>query len=379
MSTAGRETIAAVGAATVLAALPTPIRFGNWEMRHREFAVVRVTSETGVSGFAFGLTRDGPVASMVRRTVAPQYIGEPFADPEPLFYKGQWSNLAILSSGVGLRALSLVDLATWDLAAKRAGVNIPTFLGGSRHPVPVAAIIGYPPTIGPEAVAKQVSELYAKGWRRFKQPIAATPELTLERLRAARSVAGDAWLGVDANWVFKTLDAAVTFCRTLDGINLGWVEDVFPPGNAHMLADLRQRVDVPIAMGDEQGGAYHPDALLEARAVDVARIDATTMGGLTRFRVLTKQIEASSTKFATHMFAHVHSQILAGLGYEMVPVEWGVQWTGVDQFADSLIQPTVHDGLMDPLPDRPGFGPLLNPGWLAQQTADDPDKILGEV
>jgi DNA polymerase len=37
-------------------------------------------------------------------------------------------------------------------------------------------------------------------------------------------------------------------------------------------------------MGDEQGGSYHPQALLRFDAVDVNRVDATTNGGITRLR-----------------------------------------------------------------------------------------------
>ena len=70
--------------------------------------------------------------------------------------------------------------------------------------MPATAIIGYPPTLTPDEVAKQVETLLEAGWRRFKQPIAATPDETRARLRAARAAMGpDCWLGMDCNWVFK--------------------------------------------------------------------------------------------------------------------------------------------------------------------------------
>ncbi len=368
-----------VRAATVLAPLPTPIDFGNWVMKHREFALVRLDTSSGLSGFGFCLTRDGPVAEIIRRWIAPAYTGKPFSNPEQLFYRAQWSNLATFASGIGIRALSIVDLATWDLAAKAAGKSMPVYLGGTRAPVPVTAIIGYPPTLTPHEVRTQVEGLYAKGWRRFKQPIAATTEATLARLHAAFDVADDIWLGLDANWVFKNVDDAEKLVRSFGNVRLGWLEDIFPPGDAAMVAELRSRVNTPIAMGDEQGGSYHPEALLQKDAVDVVRVDATTNGGLTRLRPIIKQVERSGKSFSTHMFGHIHSQILAGLGYKDVPVEWGVRWTGVDQFTDSLVQPEVHDGVMDPLPELPGFGTLVNPDWIREQLVDDPDDALGDL
>ena len=57
------------------------------------------------------------------------------------------------------------------------------------------------------------------------------------------------------------------------------------------------------------------------------------------------------------MFAHVHSQVFSAWGFTDKPIEWGVPWTGVDPYADSLAQPEIiAGGLMKPLPQEPGFG-----------------------
>jgi L-alanine-DL-glutamate epimerase-like enolase superfamily enzyme len=130
-------------------------------------------------------------------------------------------------------------------------------------------------------------------------------------------------------------------------------------------------------MGDEQGGIYYPEALIQADAVDVVRIDLTCMGGITRGRQLIEQCLAAGVKFAPHMNGIVHSQVFGALGHADVPVEWGVPWTGVDPFADSLRQPEIAaDGLMKPLPEEPGFGPLVNREWVLSQPFDDPDHLL---
>jgi L-alanine-DL-glutamate epimerase-like enolase superfamily enzyme len=229
-------------------------------------------------------------------------------------------------------------------------------------------------------VAHQVQELRAAGWRRFKIPIALPLDYARDRLLAARVAAGDdAWLGMDAAWIFSSVDDAVSFLDDVREAGLAWFEDVFPPGDAEIVAELRARSGgTPIAMGDEQGGSYYPEALLQRQAVDVVRIDLTCMGGITGVRPLIEACERARTAFAPHMFAHVHSQVFAGLGYD-VPVEWGVPGTGVDQFADSLTRPLVRDGLMDPLPEEPGFGPLVNGAWLAAQDRDDPDDLVREL
>jgi L-alanine-DL-glutamate epimerase-like enolase superfamily enzyme len=188
----------------------------------------------------------------------------------------------------------------------------------------------------------------------------------------------DCWLGMDCNWVFKTADDAVEFAASIGDVALGWMEDVVPPGNARMVSEIRRRAGVPIAMGDEQGGSYHPESILAHDAVDVARVDVTTYGGITRLRDTLAQIEERGVPFAPHMFAHVHSQVFGALGYE-VPIEWGVPGSGVDQYADSLRQPVVRDGLMDPLPEEDGFGPLADAAWIGKQLVDDEDGLLAEL
>ena len=112
--------IVAVKVATLQAPLPVPVVFGNWVMRHREFAICGVKSAGGVVGISYCYTRDGPIREIVDRLIAPHYLGGDASQPEALFDPAAWSNNAILASGVGHRAISLVDVATWDLAAKLA-------------------------------------------------------------------------------------------------------------------------------------------------------------------------------------------------------------------------------------------------------------------
>ncbi len=378
-TTSVADTIASVGVVTVKAPLPVTISFGPWVMKHREFALCRLRTEAGLEGSAFVYTRDGPIAAIVRRNIAPMYVGQEYGNPSDLHWQAAWSNNAILASGIGLRALSLVDLAAWDLAARAAGQSITAYLGGERRPMPATAIIGYPPTLTPAEVEAQVGSLLEAGWRRFKQPIAATLEETRARLRAARGVIGpDCWLGMDCNWVFKHAQDAIDFARSIEDLGLGWIEDVVPPGNARLVAEIRRGSPVPIAMGDEQGGSYHPESILAHDAVDVERIDVSTYGGISRLRDTIKEIEERGIPFAPHMFPHTHSQVFSALGHE-VPIEWGVPGSGVDQFSDALRQPVVNDGLMDPLPEELGVGTLYNAKWMADQIVEDEDGLLREL
>jgi L-alanine-DL-glutamate epimerase-like enolase superfamily enzyme len=224
--------IASVQVATIRAPLPEVIRFGPWVMEHREFVLCRVEATTGAVGHAFVYTRDGPIAAFVDRNIAPLYVGESLGDPAEIHWRVAWSNNAILASGLGLRALSLVDLAVWDLHARLQKTSVTRLLGGEPRAMPATAIIGYPPTLSADQVRAQVDGLLDAGWRRFTQPIAATPEATRQRLEAARATMGtDCWLGMDCNWVFKTAQEAIEFSERIRQFELDWIEDVVPAGD----------------------------------------------------------------------------------------------------------------------------------------------------
>jgi L-alanine-DL-glutamate epimerase-like enolase superfamily enzyme len=373
--------IISVDVMTIQAQLPAPVVFGEWIMHTREFALVRVRTAAGVDGLSYTLTRDGAVAEQIRKTIARIYVGTTVAERERTFTTAWRRSLASHAAGIGLRALSIVDLACWDAAAKLEDRSIADLLGGRSGSMPATAIIGYPPgTMGPEATGAQTAELYAAGWRRFKAPIASTPELSAGRLRAARAAAPDAWLGMDAAWVYQDVEAAAAFIRSIPDVRLGWFEDVFPPGDAGQLRHLRDRIDVPIAMGDEQGGSYYPEALITAGAVDVVRVDLTCMGGITRGRRIIDQVLEAGLAFAPHMFPHVHSQVLAALGYTDVPIEWGIPFTGVHPMDDPLPQPTIEaGGRMAALEEGPGFGHIVDVDWVRSQPHDDPAELLASL
>lgn len=340
-------------------------------MDHREFALIRVDLEDGTSGFAYGLTRDGPIAAIVHRSIAPCYEGKELTDPRALYFGALWTNHAVHAAGIGMRALSLVDIACWDAFARHNNKTFPEILGGQLSKLPATAIVGYPPTMKPDELAAQIVELKMKGWNRFKVPISPDLELSEARLRAAREVAPNDWLGFDINMVLRTSEAVVDFEKRVRDLKMGWIEDVVPPGDAGMVARVRQGSQTPIAMGDEQGGSYHPEALLMAEAVDYIRVDATTNGGVTGLERALVRAKNAKVKVTPHMFPHLHSRLLPIFGFIDVPIEWGIPGTGVHPMDDGLEQPTISDGYMDPLAPSIGLGKIVDYDWITKQQVTD--------
>ncbi|HEY3884767.1 MAG TPA: hypothetical protein VGL62_06155, partial [Vicinamibacterales bacterium] len=87
--------------ATIQGRLPAPVVFGDWIMKQREFAVVRMRTASGQEGWAFTLTRDGAVAEQIRRSIAPVYLGSDIADRTRTFRTAWRRSLASHCGGVG--------------------------------------------------------------------------------------------------------------------------------------------------------------------------------------------------------------------------------------------------------------------------------------
>ena len=93
-------TIRSVDVEVVRGALPEPIRFGSLLIEYRDFALVRLTVEGGAAGYAFTLTRNGPVAEAVR-LLRGSYVGQTVGSPEIAFKNALRANPMNLSGGVG--------------------------------------------------------------------------------------------------------------------------------------------------------------------------------------------------------------------------------------------------------------------------------------
>ena len=181
--------------------------------------------------------------------------------------------------------------------------------------MPVTGIVGYPPSIGPDETVAQIRALWEAGLAPVQAAHRADPDESIARLRAAREAFPEAWLGIDNNFYSKTAADAIAFGRRLDGLSIGWFEDIVPPGDAAMVREIRKGISTPVAMGDEQGGSYHPQALLAFDAVDVCAWTPPPTAGSPGCAGSSRARRGPGNGVAPHMFPHVHSQVLGALGY----------------------------------------------------------------
>lgn len=356
-----------VRARRVTLRLPNPVALGQYIIKARGFAVVTVELADGTKGSAFSLDRSTPVAECVNEIIAAPYKEIFDGDPVAAFDALLRRMSSPISSGAALRGLSLTDLAAHDAIARHKGVSVVASHGKAERNHPIWAVIGYPPSRGPEEIAWEVEAAVKAGAVGVKLPVGANAQLTRERLEAALATKLCP-VSVDLAWSCRTADDALTIVK---GLDLAWVEDPFIPGSIAELVELRKRLDVPLTSGDDETHLYHPQVFVETGAVDMLRLDATCQGGLSRMILLDEYFTKSGMEISWHVYDSMHHQVASILETATFSVELSAPGASVDPFAELIKANALRSGTQSEagwrfdLPDLPDESDALAgpPRW----------------
>jgi L-alanine-DL-glutamate epimerase-like enolase superfamily enzyme len=301
------DRIASVEALTTVVPLPRPLRLGPMTVTRREYVAVRVTTADGVVGKAYALTREAPMAALVERLVAPHVVGRDAADLDGAWAAAFRGASIVGRVGLGVRALGLVDVALWDIAAQRAGVPVWQLLGGgagAARAVDTMLVAVYA-TPGRDAadLAGELLGHAADGWPLLK--IARSPDRALMRdlLARAAGALGER-LVVDVGFGWPDADSALAELAAWDAPPLAWLEDPLLPEDAAGCARVRADGGQRVGAGDEVTDP-RTVADLVAGAVDVLRLDVIAIGGITAARREVARAAAAGVPVSFHVSPEV--------------------------------------------------------------------------
>ena len=357
--------ITEVRATTVRIPLSSPILMGEVRFDGREYLVLEVLTDEGLTGLGFGMTRDAPLAAIVVRNIAPHLIG---ADPlatERIWQRLYDANLTIGQRGLFMRCLSAADIALWDIKAQAAGLPLWQVLGGARERIPASVAGGYPrPGRSLDSLGEEVAGYVADGYPWIKIAGGPLAEDT-QRLRVAASAIGDKALAYDAHWAWRTLPEVVPTVRSWDVFDLAYLEDPFPSDSPALAARLREQTGLALALGEDVVGRYAYRDLIAAAMPDILRVDATTAGGISEVVKICALAAAESIPVLPHIFPELHVHLAAAL-----PIVMAVEVTDpvqeIDLFWRVLREPVrAVDGHVT-APTGPGLGIELDRAAVAR-------------
>jgi L-alanine-DL-glutamate epimerase-like enolase superfamily enzyme len=301
--------------------LPSALELGNYRIEHRDYTIVRLSDEAG-EGVAWSYSRGADIASCFRRQIEPLLGAARGPSPdlwERIHSAHPWTHAA----GVFLRALSLADIALWQFEAAREGKTLAQKLGVSAPCEPAGFTVGccYPARgRTPRQDAEEAAALVRKGYPSLKLCAADGGREDTERIRAVRSAIGpDIRLQVDLHWLWKHASDAAHALEQWRIFDLEWIEDPFPVDCLAACIHARERSSIPFAWGDEQNGRFILSQWIDSGAIDVLRLDATVVGGLTEFLRIGRRANQVGLKVSGHVFDEYHGPALAALADTSLP------------------------------------------------------------
>jgi D-arabinonate dehydratase len=344
--------------------LRLPLRLGAIRYDTRDYVVLRLQSADGLIGWAAGYTRGTPLlaaAEAMTRALGIAPADDPRAVHDSLaarFAPG-WAAL--------VRAASLIDIALWDLAAKRRKVPLAEALGGTTRPIPVMAVAGYFADERPmEELLDEVRRFIDDGYTTLKviAPCvdAAADRTLLERIR--EQTPDSVRVAVDLHGSFTSVEAALTHCAELDDLPLLFVEDAFPSHEVRRIRDFAAGSVLPVAAGEDVVGTSTLIDLLDG-GVGYLRVDATASGGYTDAVPAIVAAEERDRLIAPHVWPHTHAP-LAGLSEAVIAVEVTPPYVGADPLWDLMTEgPPLEDGRWQPS-QAPGLDLPIAPDAVAR-------------
>jgi L-alanine-DL-glutamate epimerase-like enolase superfamily enzyme len=297
--------IARLDAIVLRCPIETPVRTSFGTMRDRPAVFVRVEDVDGAVGWGetwcnFPACGAEHRARLLESVVAPLVVGRPFASPAAAFDAMAQATavLAIQSGEHGplAQAIAGVDLALWDLAARRRGEPLWRLLGGRSDRVEV-----YASGINPDRPEAVVAARRSAGYRAFKLKVGFDDARDLRNVAALRDLLGaDAALMVDANQGWS-LEQAERQVRALEPFRLGWIEEPLRADRpAAEWSALAASTATPLAAGENLAGFDAFDAAIAARRYAVVQPDVAKWGGISGCWPVIERVRAAGLRYCPH-------------------------------------------------------------------------------
>lgn len=275
---------------------------------------VTVTADDGAEGHGFSWTPTigaSAVRALLDEDLTPFLIGR---DADPDVWDAAWARVHEAGGG-GLTTIALagVDLALWDLRARSAGRSVTQLLGRRHERLPVYGS-GVNLHYSLDELVAQAERWVAAGHDAVKIKV-GKPDLAedLDRVAAVREVLGPRRrLLLDANQRWD-LDTATRAVDRLAAHGIGWIEEPLRADDLSGYAELRRRVDVPIALGENLHTIYRFRDFLDAHAVDVVQPNIIRVGGITPFLRIAALARSRGAELAPHLLPELSAQIAFAL------------------------------------------------------------------
>jgi O-succinylbenzoate synthase len=257
--------------------LKEPFRISSGVVTERRITVVELLDADGAFGWGEGVAGELPNYSpetidtmwlAIREWLAPRVLGKSFTHPERLrdvFDEDiRGHNMAKAS----------LEMAAWEMMARKEGIPLSKLLGGTQKRVPVGISLGIQKD--PEALVERARAAHKQGYRKIK--IKIKPGSDIEFVGAVRAALGsDADLMVDANNAYTLADA--DHLAKLDDFGLTMIEQPLEREDFVRHAELQKRLRTPICMDESITSTTRAEDMITLKSGRIINIKPGRVGG----------------------------------------------------------------------------------------------------
>nr|WP_256473158.1 mandelate racemase/muconate lactonizing enzyme family protein [Phyllobacterium sp. 21LDTY02-6] len=334
----------------------------------QETPIVTITDSDGATGTGYSYTIGTGGSSVMRLLsdhLVPRLLGKDADQIEGIWRELEFATHATTIGAITAIALAAVDVALWDLRAKKVGLPLWKLAGGAKDRCPLYTTEGGWLHIEKQALVDDALAAKAKGFKGAKVKIGRPHgSEDLDRLSAVRDAVGGGFeIMTDANQGFS-LDEAIRRSRVLGDIDLAWLEEPLAADDIDGHVRLSAATQTPVAIGESLYSIRHFREYMQRGACSIVQVDVGRIGGITPWLKVAHAAEAFNIPVCPHFLMELHVSLTCAVqngkyveyipqlddlthtqmriedGYALAPAEPGI---GIDWDWDAVKQRSVEE------------------------------------
>ena len=274
--------------------------------RFHEWLICEIETDDGHIGIGNAALAPQLVKKTIDEYLKPLVIGE-----DPFDYSYIWEKMyrrthAWGRRGLGLVALSAIDIAIWDVLGKLTNKPVFKLLGGrTKKKIPVYASKLYSQPI--KDLQNEAEKYKKQGFKMFKMRFGWGPKdgpegmrKNIELVEAVREVIGDDTDLMLECYMGWNLDYSKRMIPKLVKFNPRWLEEPVIADDIHGYAELNNMNAIPISGGEHEFNLFGFKQLLDLKAVSYIQYDNNRVGGFTIAQKINALAEAYQVPVIPH-------------------------------------------------------------------------------
>mgnify|MGYP001434869881 FL=1 len=274
--------------------------------RFHEWLICEIETEDGTIGIGNAALAPQVAKKIIDTYLKPLVIGE-----DPFDYAYIWEKMyrrthAWGRRGIGMVAISAIDIAIWDIMGKITKKPVFKLLGGrTKEKIPVYASKLYSQPI--KELQKEAESYVKQGFKMFKMRFGWGPKdgsdgmkKNIKLAEAVREVIGedtDLMMECYMGW---NLDYAKRIIPKLIKFNPMWLEEPVIADDIQSYSELNNMNMIPISGGEHEFNLFGFKQLLDLKAVSYIQYDNNRVGGFTIAQKINSLAEAHQVPVIPH-------------------------------------------------------------------------------